>query len=59
MKKKIQIQKPLALHRDVLRNLVPDQLHQVAGGVTTDPATVVLCPSHGCPPPTRTTTCPM
>jgi hypothetical protein len=58
MKKKIQ--KPLSLHRDVLRHLVRDELHQAAGGLTTtDPQTVVLCPSHGCPPPTRTTTCPM
>ena len=55
MKKKIQ--KPLALHRDVLRNLVPDELQQAAGGVVTDTCTA-FCPTIGCPPPTHTTTCP-
>ena len=55
MKKKIQ--KPLALHRDVLRNLVPDELQQAAGGVRSDLCTA-FCPTIGCPPPTHTTSCP-
>jgi hypothetical protein len=55
MKKKTQ--KPLSLHRDVLRNLVPDELHQVAGGVRSDLCTL-FCPTGTCPPPTHTTSCP-
>jgi len=55
MKKKNQ--KPLALHRDLLRHLVPDELHQVGGGVATEFCTV-FCPTGTCPPPTHTTTCP-
>lgn len=55
MKKKIQ--KPLALHRDILRNLAPDELHQVAGGVRSDTCTL-FCPTGTCPPPTHTTSCP-
>lgn len=55
MKKKNQ--KPLALHRDLLRHLVPDELHQVAGGLRSDTCTL-FCPTGTCPPPTHTTTCP-
>jgi hypothetical protein len=55
MKKKNQ--KPLALHRDLLRHLVPDELHQVAGGVRSDLCTL-FCPTGTCPPPTHTTSCP-
>ncbi|HEX3476708.1 MAG TPA: hypothetical protein VHT91_16895 [Kofleriaceae bacterium] len=55
MKKKTL--KPLSLHCDILRNLVPDELHQVAGGVRSDLCTL-FCPTGTCPPPTHTTSCP-
>jgi hypothetical protein len=42
---------PLALHRDLLHHLVPDELHQVADGLRSDLCTL-FCPTGTCPPPT-------